>query len=50
MGGGAGQITKAGHHIAAPALTPTADLLLALAQKAGAEVTSFGTSKTPMDI
>ncbi len=49
VGGGAGQITKGGHHIAAQDV-PTANLLLAMAQKAGAEVSSFGTSQTPMDI
>ena len=50
LGGGAGQLKKTGHHIANPNLTPTADLLLAIAQKAGAEVEKFGTSTTPMEI
>ena len=50
LGGGGGRIAKGGHHLAMPELTPTADLLLALAQKAGAEVTSFGSSSTPLDI
>ena len=50
LGGGAGQIKKRGHHVATPNLTPMADLLLALAQKAGAEVQSFGTSSSPLDI
>jgi hypothetical protein len=50
LGGGAGRITKGGQHLASPELTPTADLLLALAQKAGAEVGSFGTSTSPMEI
>jgi hypothetical protein len=50
LGGGGGKITKLGHHLAMPNLTPSADLLLALAQKAGAEVESFGTSSSPLDI
>ena len=50
VGGGTGQIKKLGHHIATPNLTPMADLLLALAQKAGAPVESFGASMAPMDI
>ena len=43
VGGGAGQVTKGGHHFSAPD-TPIADLLLSLAQKAGADDPSFGTS------
>jgi hypothetical protein len=50
IGSGAGQIKKGGHHIATPNLTPMADLLLALAQKAGADTPSFGTSSSPLDI
>jgi hypothetical protein len=49
VGGGGGQIKKGGHHIAAVD-EEMADLLLAIAQKTGAEVTTFGTSSTPMDI
>jgi hypothetical protein len=50
VGGGAGQMTKLGHHIATPDQTPTADLMLSLAQKAGAQIDSFGTSRTPLDV
>jgi hypothetical protein len=49
VGGGGGQIKKGGHHIAAGDV-PMADLLLAIAQKTGADLASFGTSKTPMDL
>ena len=50
LGGGAGKVTRIGHHIATPNLTPMADLLLGLAQKAGAQVEQFGTSRTPLEI
>ncbi len=49
-GGGAGQMRKLGHHIASPANTPMADLLLALAQKTGVETDRFGESTEAMDL
>jgi hypothetical protein len=41
---------KLGHHIAPPANTPMANLLLALAQKAGVETDRFGASTEAMDL
>ena len=50
LGGGSGQVTKGGHHIASPNLTPMANLLLALSQKMGVETGKFGLSTEAMDI
>jgi len=50
LGGGSGQITKGGHHIASPNLTPMANLLLTLAQKTGVEIEKFGLSTEAMDL
>lgn len=50
LGAGAGQMKKLGHHIAYPGTTPMANLLLALAQKAGVETAKFGQSAGPLDI
>jgi hypothetical protein len=50
LGGGAGQMRKPGHHIASPANTPMANLLLALAQKTGVETERFGESTEAMDL
>jgi hypothetical protein len=44
VGGGSGQIHRAGQHLVYPNLTPMANLLLVIAQKAGVETNSFGLS------
>jgi hypothetical protein len=50
VGGGTGQIHKAGHHIAYPNLTPMANLLLGVAQKAGVTIDTFGQSTEAFDV
>jgi hypothetical protein len=49
LGGGSGQLTKTGHHLAMPG-APMANLMLAFAQKAGANIAQFGQSTTAMEI
>ena len=49
VGGGNGQLKKLGHHVALPDET-MANLLLTVAQRAGANVTSFGRSTKTLDI
>ena len=41
---------KAGHHLVYPDLTPTANLLLTLAQKVGVETERVGISTGPFDM
>jgi hypothetical protein len=50
VGGGSGAMRKMGHHIASPANTPMANLLVALAQKAGVATDRFGASTEAMDL
>jgi hypothetical protein len=50
VGGGSGQMKKAGHHLVYPDLTPTANLLLTLAQKVGVETERVGISTGPFDM
>jgi hypothetical protein len=50
VGGGTGRIRKAGHHLVYPNLTPMANLMLGLAQKAGVETASFGQSTEAFDV
>ena len=50
LGGGGGQMKRMDEHIAYPAQTPMANLLLTLAQKTGADVPSFGQSTGTLDI
>lgn len=50
LGGGSGQMRKMGEHIASPANTPMANLLLALAQKSGVDTPRFGESTEAMDL
>jgi len=49
VGGGSGQLSKLGHHLAHPDEL-MANLLLAVAQKAGAPIDSFGRSTSPLEI
>ena len=50
VGGGSGQMKKAGHHLVYPDLTPTANLLLTLAQKVGVETDRVGISTGTFDM
>ena len=50
LGGAAGQMRKANHHVAYPNLTPLANLLLTLAQKSGVQTDRFGASTGSFDI
>ena len=50
VGGGSGQLTKLGHHLAFPHNTPMANMLLAMAQKTGVETERFGQSTVAMEI
>ena len=49
VGGGNGRLTKLGHHVSLPEES-MANLLLTVAQRAGANVTSFGRSTKTLDI
>ena len=49
VGGGNGQLKKLGHHVALPDET-MANFLLTVAQRAGANVTTFGRSTKTLDI
>jgi hypothetical protein len=49
LGGGSGQITKGGHHLARPDV-PLANLMLAFAQKTGVETERFGQSTGALEI
>jgi hypothetical protein len=49
LGGGGGRMRKLGHHISLPGES-MANMLLALAQKTGAEVEQFGQATKPLDI
>ena len=50
VGGGAGQMRKLNQHIAVDQQTPMANLLLALAQKTGTDISSFGLSTGALDV
>jgi hypothetical protein len=50
LGGGSGQFRKLGHHIASPANTPMANMLLSLAQKSGVDAERFGESTGAMEL
>ena len=50
MIGGAGGRVKGNRHIVMPENTPMANLLLAMAQKAGVEQDRFGVSTSPVEI
>jgi hypothetical protein len=50
LGGGSGQMRRLGEHIASPANTPMANLLLAMAQKSGVQTDRFGESTEAMDV
>ena len=50
LGGGGGQVRRGGEHIASPANTPMANLLLAMARKSGVPLERFGESTEAMDI
>ena len=49
LGGGGGKLTKLGHHVALPDET-MANMLLTVAQRAGAQMTSFGRSTKTLDL
>jgi hypothetical protein len=49
VGGGNGRLKKLGHHVSLPEES-MANLLLTVAQRAGANVTSFGRSTKTLDI